>query len=162
MKDLANEVKALMDKLANSTGDDAEDIATFTALQEKFTEFRNRLTKKMKYSSPTKARILRLQIVALDNQIAQYKQHFSKYQNSWEEEKRVIAEHEQKMDELFEDLDTQLEKMYIIAKHQMPKEFFEELQAKMFANITLEMRDEFLKRIAFLEETRLADILAGK
>jgi chromosome segregation ATPase len=162
MKDLADEIQALADRINNPENSDEEVLEICATMVEKLTEFRNRLAKKMKYSSPTKQRILRLQVIDIENQIEQYKQKIKTFREACEKEARTIAEQGEELDELFEQTDLQVAKMYIIAKHQMPKDFFDGLHASIVDNLTPELVQEFYERVAHLEATQLEDILAGK
>jgi Fic family protein len=162
MKKLADEVQALADRLQNPDNSDEDVLEICTKMVEKLCEFRAHLVKKMKYSSPTKQKILRLQIIDLENQIEQYKKEVKNFRSICEKETLEITEQEKKLDELFEDTDLQIAKMYIIAKHQMPKDFFEGLHRSIVDNLTPELVEEFYERVAHLEATRLEDILAGK
>jgi UDP-galactopyranose mutase len=162
MENLQNRLQPLLDEIEKRFAGEDDEYKTAVKQFKDALEFRNRFAKKVKYSSPAKKRILKLQLVDLDNKLEQLKQGFDKYHGACQKEEQIMTEHRQKMDELFDEQDTQLEKIYIIAKHKMPKTFFEGLHAKMFESITLEMQEEVLKRVSFLEETRLEEILAGK
>lgn len=162
MNDLAKEINELAEKLKTPTGDNDEDLATLGLLIEKTTEFRNRLEKKMKYSSPLKKKILRTQIVDLDNQLTQFRHGFVKFKAKCLEDKRIQAEKDAELDKLFDETDLLVAKMYIIAKHQMPTDFFKELERSIVDNLTPELVEDFYEIVAHLEATQLEDILAGK
>lgn len=163
MKELADELNELVAKIENSAdNNDEEDIENFNLFLEKTIELRNRLEKKMKYSSPTKKRILRLQIIDLDNRIAQYKHGFKDFKGKCEEEKQVKAKKKAELDKLFDEADLKVAKMYIIAKYQAPKSFFNGLHHSIVDNLPPELVKEFYERVAYLEKTKLKEILAGK
>ena len=74
-----------------------------------------------------------------------------------DEESRKNAEISKLLDEGMENI----EKLYIIIKHQIPH-LFEEFKKTVFESFTPEMEQEFHERIAHLEATRLKEILEGK
>jgi len=165
MGNLPDDLKELFDEIDQSIYEDDEDYKEFAAKLKETIENRARFVKKMKYSSPTKQRFQRIQLVDLDNKIEQIKRKMKEYRESYQTERREEekeALREKQLDELFEQTDLHLAKMYIIAKHQMPKDFFEGLHASIVDNLPPELVQEFYERVAQLEATQLEDILAGK
>jgi hypothetical protein len=68
---------------------------------------------------------------------------------------------DEEMAKLFDDMERNMEKLYIIIKHQTPH-LFEEFHRISTETFSPEMLEDFLERIAHLEATRLEEILKGK
>lgn len=162
MKELAREIVDLAIKLQDLTDDDndEQDIKNFNLFLEKSLEFRNLLEKKMKYSSPTKKQILRLQVIHLDNEIAQMKQKFKGFVEICEKQARIKAKYEKKLDKFLEQGESEMAKLYIIAKYHLPKAYHEELHVRLVENLTPEQVREFYKRVEHLDATQGEEIIA--
>lgn len=164
MKEETSAFKDILNKIEELDEEENDDvyIEKQNALIVEFTEERERLAKKIKYSSPTKQRILRIQLVDLDNKLESLKRGLKEFESLNEEEKRVKKNHEKKMDDLFAKADRHLEKIYIVAKHSAPKHFFDQLHQTIMSGLPPEEQKDFLDRIAHLEATKLSEILAGE
>lgn len=145
MKDLADELEKLADKFDSSADDDEarEQVKIFI---EKAIEFRNSQQKKMKYYSPARQRISRLQLIDIDNQIAQLRQHFRLFEDECEEEKRKDAEISQILEQSIETT----EQIYIELKNNLPEKF-EEFRQTVIEPMPPELKKEFYARVAARE-----------
>lgn len=145
MKDLADELQELADKF-DSLADDDEIREQVKVFIEKAIAFRNSRQKMMKYYSPTKQRILRLQLIDIDNQIAQLRQHFRLFEDECEEEKRKDAE----VSHILEQGMETTEQIYIELKNNLPEKF-EEFRQTVIEPMPPELKQEFYDRVAARE-----------
>jgi hypothetical protein len=144
MKDLADELEELASNFNSWTDDEArENVKIFI---ERAIELRNRQQKMMKYYSPTKQRIVRLQLVDMDNQIAQLRQHFRLFEDECEKEKSKEAE----VSELLEQGMETAEQIYIELKNNLPEKS-EEFRQSVIEPMPPELKQEFYDRVAARE-----------
>lgn len=164
MENMPDDITELFNEIENKEYPPDEEYLQFKAELEHWIEFRNRLAKKIKYLSPTKQRIKRLQLIDFDNKIAQAKKGLRKFYESCqqvekEEEKETLRS--KLIDRALNIAERAGEKLYIIIKHQKPH-LFEEFHKISTQDMTPEELQEFNERIAHLEATKLDDILEGK
>lgn len=78
MKDLANEINRIAERLKTPSADMYENLEMMGALVEKLVEFRNGLEEGIKYAEPHHQKILRFQVNDMDNHIAHYRKGYNK------------------------------------------------------------------------------------
>ena len=151
MKDLADELQELAGKFDSWTDDEArEQVKIFI---EKAIEFTKSRRKMMKYYSPTRQRIVRLQLIDMDNQIAQLRQRFRIFEDECEKEKTKDAEEKIKdaeVSQLIEQGMEATEQIYIELKNNLPEKF-EEFRQTVIEPMPPELKQEFYDRVAARE-----------
>lgn len=143
MKDLADELDELAEKFGELDDDD-EARELVKIFIERAIELRNREQKKMKYYSPTRKRIARLQLIDLENQIAQLRQHFRLFEDECEKEKEKDAE----ISRLCEQGLETMQQIYIELKNNLNTEKFEEFVQTVIEPMPHEFRQEFMEGVA--------------
>jgi dsDNA-specific endonuclease/ATPase MutS2 len=164
MENLPDDINELFNEIENREYPPDEEYFKFKAELEHWIEFRNRLAKKIKYLSPTKQRIKRLQLIDFDNKIAQAKQGLKKFYESSQEVERAEEKETLRsklIDRALNIAERASEKLYVIIKHRKPH-LFEEFHKISTQDMTPEELQEFNARIKHLEATKLNDILEGK
>lgn len=164
MENLPDDINELFNEIENKEYPPDEEYFQFKAEIEGWIEWRNRLAKKIKYLSPTKQRIKRLQLIDFDNKIAKAKKALIAFYKAGQqveriEEKQILRS--KLIDRALDIAERASEKLYVIIKHQKPH-LFEEFHKIATQDLTPEELREFNERIKHLEATKLDDILEGK
>lgn len=113
------------------------------------TEFCARERKKLKYFSPTKQRIKRLQLIDIENKVEQIKQRLHFHEEQYEAEKQQNAELDRLLDEGME----ASAKIYVEFKYNLPDKL-EEFEKTVLEPLTPDLREEFFALVARFEAER--------